>query len=73
MAAKLASAPIAKAGDRIVIESQKVGQTPRRGTILSVTESPLGTSYEVRWDDGHQSGIRPAAGSAEIIHAPAKG
>lgn len=58
---------IGKAGDRIVIESEKVGQHVREGEILEVTESKLGVNYRVRWDDGHESEIRPAAGSARIV------
>jgi len=60
----------AKAGDRIVIESERVGQHVREGEILEVFESPLGVNYRVRWDDGHESEIRPSAGSARIIPAP---
>ena len=69
MTAKSASAPVALPGDRIVIESERVGQHPREGRIISVTESPLGPSFEVRWNDGRESSIRPAAGSAQIVHA----
>jgi hypothetical protein len=58
-----------KAGDRIVIESERVGQPAREGEILEVTDSPLGPNYRVRWDDGHESEIRPAAGSARIYPA----
>lgn len=57
----------AKAGDRIVIESEKVGERVRAGEIVEVTESPYGTNYRVRWDDGHESEIRPKGGSAQII------
>jgi hypothetical protein len=57
----------AKPGDRIVIETEKVGQRVRAGEIVEVTESPFGTNYRVRWDDGHESEIRPKAGSADII------
>ncbi len=60
---------IGKAGDRIVIETEKVGQRAREGEILEVFESPMGVNYRVRWDDGHESEIRPAAGSARIIAA----
>jgi hypothetical protein len=63
---------IGKVGDRIVIESEKVGQRVREGEILEVFESPLGVNYRVRWDDGHESEIRPAAGSARFIAAEAK-
>jgi hypothetical protein len=59
----------AKVGDRIVIESEKVGQAAREGKILEVKEADYGTNYRVRWDDGHESDIRPSAGSARIIPA----
>lgn len=61
----------ANVGDRIVLESERVGQRDRSGSILEVTESPLGPNFRVRWDDGHESEIRPKAGSARIIPAPA--
>jgi hypothetical protein len=57
----------AKVGDRIVIESQRVGVPERAGQILEVHESPLGDEYRVRWDDGHESEIRPKSGSATIV------
>jgi hypothetical protein len=53
---------VAKVGDRIVIESQKVGTPAREGDILEVREASYGTRYRVRWDDGHESTIRPATG-----------
>lgn len=63
-----ASAPIARPGDLIIVESERVGQPPREGEILGVRESAYGPSFEVRWDDGHVSDFRPAAGSARIVH-----
>ena len=60
---------VAKVGDRIVIESQKVGQPAREGDILEVLEATYGPHYLVRWDDGHESDIRPAAGSARTFSA----
>ena len=60
---------IGKAGDRIVIESERVGQHVREGEVLEVFESPLGANYRVRWDDGHESEIRPSAGSARFVAA----
>ena len=59
-----------KVGDRISLDSNKAGQARREGEILAVIESASGVRYEVRWADGHQSGIQPAAGSAQIIPAP---
>lgn len=57
----------ARVGDRIVIESEKVGQAAREGEILEVIEASYGIRYRVRWDDEHESTIRPSAGSARII------
>ena len=59
-----------KIGDRIIIESQKVGLAPREGEILELIESTAGPRYRVRWDDGHESTIRPALGSAHIVASP---
>ena len=64
---------VAEPGDRIVVESEKVGTPPREGEILEVTESPSGLSFEVRWEDGRRTGFRPAAGSARIIRAAKRG
>ena len=57
----------AKTGDRIVVESEKVGQAAREGVILEVIEAAYGVRYRVRWDDEHESTIRPTAGSARTI------
>ncbi len=58
---------LAKAGDRIVVDSQKVGQPAREGDILEVIEATYGPHYRVRWDDGHESDLRPAGGSARTF------
>ncbi|MDA8237510.1 MAG: DUF1918 domain-containing protein [Chloroflexi bacterium] len=60
----------ARVGDRIVVESEKVGQADREGVILEVIEASYGIRYRVRWDDGHESTIRPSAGSARIVPGP---
>lgn len=62
--------------DRIVVESERVGQPTREGEILEVIEASYGTRYRVAWDDGHESTFRPTAGSATILPAqkrPKKG
>jgi hypothetical protein len=58
-----------KQRERIVIDSDKAGQPAREGEILEIIEASYGTRYRVAWDDGHESTIRPAAGSAHIVHA----
>jgi hypothetical protein len=62
----------ARVGDRIIVESQKVGQRAREGEILEVFGSSEGLHVRVNWDDGHESDIRPAAGSARIVAAKEK-
>ncbi|HXR27801.1 MAG TPA: DUF1918 domain-containing protein [Candidatus Baltobacteraceae bacterium] len=62
----------AKVGDRIIVESEKVGTVAREGEILEVIPSPLGEHYNVRWADGHVSGFRPSAGSSRIVTPPRK-
>jgi hypothetical protein len=56
----------AKVGDRIIVESEKVGQRDRSGEILEIIDSPYGVGYRVQWEDGHESTFRPSAGSARI-------
>jgi hypothetical protein len=58
-----------KARDRIVVASDKVGIPERRGEILEVIAHQSGVEYRVRWDDGHESSIRPHGGSARIERA----
>ncbi len=57
----------AQAGDRIVVESEKVGQAAREGVILEVIEASYGIRFRVLWDDGHETTIRPSAGSARTV------
>ena len=61
---------IGKPGDRIVVESEKVGSPAREGVVLEVIESASSTRYRVRWDEGHETTFLPYAGSARIIPAP---
>ncbi|MEX2182858.1 MAG: DUF1918 domain-containing protein [Chloroflexota bacterium] len=56
----------AKAGDRIIVESEKMNVPPRVGEVLEVIEHDPRTEFRVRWDDDHESSIRPAAGSFRI-------
>jgi hypothetical protein len=62
-------AETATPGDRISVDSQKAGGSPRQGTVLEVIEHDYGTSYRVAWDDGHESTFRPTAGTVHRIEA----
>jgi Domain of unknown function (DUF1918) len=57
-----------QAGDKIVVESEKVTQPSRAGVIEEVLrEDPA--SVRVRWEDGRTSILTPSAGAARIIPA----
>ena len=59
----------AHAGDRIVVESERVAQPPRTGVVEEViAEDP--TRLRVRWDDGHTTVFAPAAGAVRIEEQP---
>ena len=55
----------AHTGDRIVIESERVTQPPRKGVVEEViAENP--PRLRVRWDDGHTTVVSLEAGAASI-------
>jgi hypothetical protein len=56
-------------GDRIIVESESVGQPAREGEILEVLRGELGIRYRVRWTSGAETIFRPSAGSATIDRA----
>jgi hypothetical protein len=54
-------------GDRLVIESERVGQPPRMGTVEEVLSlDPL--RVRVRWENDRESTITPSAGAASFEH-----
>ena len=52
-------------GDRIEIESERVGQPPRPGLVTGLK----GHLITIRWEDGHESSLMPQAGSLRIVAA----
>jgi hypothetical protein len=50
-------------GDRIKIESAKVSQTERHGTVVGFS----GQMLSIRWDDGPESLFMPGAGALRVI------
>ncbi len=59
-------------GDRVVVESERVGQPAREGEILEVLGAGSAIHYRVRWEDGHESTFFPGTGSLRIIHKATK-
>ena len=55
----------AHVGDRIVLESERVGQPAHSGVVEEVLQGQQ-PRYRVRWKDGHESIVAPAAGAARI-------
>jgi hypothetical protein len=55
----------ARAGDQIVVESERVAQPAHRGVIEEVLEQEP-PRFRIRWADGHTSIFTPSAGSARI-------
>jgi hypothetical protein len=59
-----------KQGNRLVIESERVGQPQRAGTVEEVLSAePL--RVRVRWENGSESTVTPQAGAASVKHATA--
>jgi hypothetical protein len=56
-------------GDRIVVESEAVGQPDRQGEILEVVHGETSVRYRVRWSDGHESVFTPGPGSTRVVSA----
>ncbi|WP_157181611.1 DUF1918 domain-containing protein [Actinopolymorpha alba] len=59
----------ATVGDRIIIETEVLGQTPRQGTVLEVLGGPEAEHYRVTWDDGHESLLYPGPDTHLILPA----
>jgi Domain of unknown function (DUF1918) len=55
----------AHAGDRIIVEAERITQSARTGVIEEVLQQEP-TRVRVRWDDGHTSIMTPAAGAARF-------
>ena len=57
-------------GDRVLVESEKVGMVTRSGVVIAVD----GRLITVRWDSGSQSVFIPSAGSLRVTgHEPPAG
>jgi hypothetical protein len=59
-------------GDRLIVESERVGASPREGEILEVLGSGDVVHYLVSWEDGHKSTFFPSVGSSTIIRRARK-
>jgi hypothetical protein len=55
-------------GDRVSVESERTGRSPREGEVVEVLGSGDVVHYRIRWEDGHESIFYPAAGSMTVVH-----
>jgi hypothetical protein len=61
---------MAEVGDRVLLESEKVGALTRSGVVTAVE----GRLITVRWDSGSESVFVPSAGSLRVTsHEPPAG
>jgi hypothetical protein len=57
-------------GDRVLVESEKVGSAVRSGVVTAVDDRLI----TVHWDSGSESVFVPSAGSLRVIgHEPPVG
>ena len=54
-----------RVGDTIVVESERAAQSARAGTIEEVLQAQP-PRFRVRWENGRESIVTPAAGAAHI-------
>ena len=52
-----------KVGRRVLAESEFTNRRPRSGVIEEVLRGDPSPRYRIRWDDGHESILSPAAGA----------
>lgn len=57
----------AKVGDRVAVESERVGKPSREGEVLEVLSPGPNVHYRIRWVDGHETFLFPHAGSLSVI------
>jgi uncharacterized protein DUF1918 len=55
-------ATMVEVGDRVLVESEKVGSVTRSGVVSAVD----GRLITVRWDSGSESVFVPSAGSLQV-------
>jgi hypothetical protein len=61
----------AQVGDRIFVESRKVGGGRKSGDVVEVISGSGGQHYRIRWDDGHESIVYPSTDAFVVSGAEA--
>lgn len=55
-------------GDRVVVDSHRVGEVARSGEVLEAGGEPGHERLRVRWEDGHESVLYPGS---DVVVRPA--
>jgi hypothetical protein len=56
-----------KAGDRVVLDSERVGMPAREGEIVEAVQRGDATRYRIRWSDGRETTVSSSSGSLRIV------
>jgi hypothetical protein len=56
----------ANVGDRIIVESKKVGSARKSGEVREVIDGAGGKHYRVVWEDGHESIVFPSSDASVV-------
>jgi hypothetical protein len=56
-------------GERVIAESESTERPPRTGVVEEVLGEPPHARYRIKWEDGHETILTPAAGA--LARAPA--
>ena len=56
----------ANVGDRIIVESNKVGGARKSGEVTEVIDGAGGRHYRVVWEDGHESIVFPSSDASVV-------
>jgi hypothetical protein len=56
----------AHVGDRIIVESNKVGGARKTGEVLEVIDGAGGRHYRIRWEDGHETVMFPSSDATVV-------
>jgi hypothetical protein len=61
-----------RVGDRVEEQARSTESPARAGTIREVVHGDPSPRYRIRWDDGHESVLTPAAGALNKLPAAKK-
>ena len=61
-----------KAGDRVTLDSERVGMPAREGEIVETVQRGDATRYRIRWSDGRETTVSSTTGSLRVVPASSR-